>query len=94
MIFFCICLCIGRVSKFRHLKGTPLHKSLHIENIRNVSRQISGECDGFHGNYLLKYSVAYRYFKVASNPLRNVLKSCYGALYKLYMIELNALVSS
>ncbi|XP_063231894.1 coronin-7 [Bacillus rossius redtenbacheri] len=40
----------GRVSKFRHLKGTPLHKSTHIENIRNVSRQIPGECDGFHAN--------------------------------------------
>jgi hypothetical protein len=31
-----------------------LHKSTHIENIRNVSRQISGECDGFHGKWLLK----------------------------------------
>ncbi|KAJ8922826.1 hypothetical protein NQ315_007861 [Exocentrus adspersus] len=40
----------GRVSKFRHLKGTPAHKSHHIENIRNISRQISGECDGFHAN--------------------------------------------
>lgn len=40
----------GRVSKFRHLKGTPAHKSLHIENIRNLSRQIPGECDGFHAN--------------------------------------------
>ncbi|GFG39279.1 hypothetical protein Cfor_02204, partial [Coptotermes formosanus] len=40
----------GRVSKFRHLKGTPLHKSTYIENIRNVSRQLSGECDGFHAN--------------------------------------------
>uniref|UniRef100_A0A0A9Y0H5 Coronin n=1 Tax=Lygus hesperus TaxID=30085 RepID=A0A0A9Y0H5_LYGHE len=40
----------GRVSKYRHLKGTPAHKSLHIENVRNVSRQISGECDGFHCN--------------------------------------------
>lgn len=40
----------GRVSKFRHLKGTPGHKSTHIENVRNISRQISGECDGFHGN--------------------------------------------
>ncbi|CAG9819814.1 unnamed protein product [Phaedon cochleariae] len=40
----------GRVSKFRHLKGTPLHKSFHIENVRNLSRQISGECDGFHAN--------------------------------------------
>lgn len=41
----------GRVSKFRHLKGTPGHKSTHIENIRNISRQISGECDGFHGKF-------------------------------------------
>ncbi|KAL1116265.1 hypothetical protein AAG570_005760 [Ranatra chinensis] len=40
----------GRVSKYRHLKGTPAHKSQHIENVRNVSRQISGECDGFHAN--------------------------------------------
>ncbi|GJQ82345.1 hypothetical protein Trydic_g416 [Trypoxylus dichotomus] len=40
----------GRVSKFRHLKGTPAHKSQHIENIRNISRQIPGECDGFSAN--------------------------------------------
>ncbi|KAL3267045.1 hypothetical protein HHI36_011187 [Cryptolaemus montrouzieri] len=40
----------GRVSKFRHLKVTPAHKSQHIENVRNVSRQIPGECDGFHAN--------------------------------------------
>ncbi|XP_011336280.1 coronin-7 isoform X3 [Ooceraea biroi] len=40
----------GKVSKFRHLKGTPGHKSTHIENIRNISRQVSGECDGFHAN--------------------------------------------
>ncbi|KAL0269016.1 UNVERIFIED_CONTAM: hypothetical protein PYX00_010761 [Menopon gallinae] len=40
----------GRVSKFRHLKGTPTHKSTFIENIRNVSRQVTGECDGFHAN--------------------------------------------
>ncbi|XP_017876072.1 coronin-7 isoform X2 [Ceratina calcarata] len=40
----------GRVSKFRHLKGTPGHKSTHIENIKNISQQISGECDGFHAN--------------------------------------------
>lgn len=39
----------GKVSKFRHLKGTTGHKSTHIENIKNISRQISGECDGFHG---------------------------------------------
>lgn len=41
----------GRVSKFRHLKGTPGHKSTQIENIRNISRQIPGECDGFHANF-------------------------------------------
>lgn len=41
----------GKVSKFRHLKGTTCHKSQHIENIKNISRQISGECDGFHANF-------------------------------------------
>lgn len=40
----------GKVSKFRHLKGTPGHKSTHVENIKNISRQISGECNGFCGN--------------------------------------------
>ncbi|XP_045504797.1 coronin-7 isoform X2 [Colias croceus] len=40
----------GKVSKFRHLKGTPGHKSTHIENIKNISRQISGECHGFCAN--------------------------------------------
>ncbi|CAH2088254.1 unnamed protein product [Euphydryas editha] len=40
----------GKVSKFRHLKGTPGHKSTHVENIKNISRQISGECNGFYGN--------------------------------------------
>nr|CAD7568796.1 unnamed protein product [Timema californicum] len=48
----------GRVSKFRHLKGTPLHKSTHIENIRNVSRQISGECDGFHGGKIAVFELS------------------------------------
>lgn len=41
----------GRVSKFRHLKGTPGHKSTQIENIRNISRQVPGECDGFQANF-------------------------------------------
>lgn len=40
----------GRVSKFRHLKGTPGHKSTQVENVKNVSRQISGECNGFYAN--------------------------------------------
>jgi coronin-7 len=38
----------GKVSKYRHLKGTTLHKSTHVENLKNISRQIPGECDGFH----------------------------------------------
>ncbi|XP_076165302.1 coronin isoform X2 [Ptiloglossa arizonensis] len=42
----------GRVSKFRHLKGTPGHKSTHIEIIREISLPIYGECDGFHANPL------------------------------------------
>lgn len=41
----------GKVSKFRHLKGTTGHKSTHIENIKNINRQMSGECDGFHGKF-------------------------------------------
>ncbi|XP_075991727.1 coronin-7-like, partial [Anticarsia gemmatalis] len=40
----------GKVSKFRHLKGTPGHKSTQVENIKNISRQISGECNGFYSN--------------------------------------------
>lgn len=41
----------GKVSKFRHLKGTTGHKSTHIENLRNISRQIPSECDVFHANF-------------------------------------------
>jgi coronin-7 len=40
----------GKVSKFRHLKGTTGHKSTHIENVKNINRQMSGESEGFHGN--------------------------------------------
>ncbi|XP_065334723.1 coronin-7 isoform X2 [Cloeon dipterum] len=40
----------GRVSKFRHLKGTFMPKATHIENIRNISQQLPKECDGFHAN--------------------------------------------
>uniref|UniRef100_T1IM85 Coronin n=1 Tax=Strigamia maritima TaxID=126957 RepID=T1IM85_STRMM len=39
-----------RVSKFRHLKGTPLHKDQHIENIRNLSTSLPRECDGIQAN--------------------------------------------
>ncbi|CAH1716526.1 unnamed protein product [Chironomus riparius] len=40
----------GKVSKFRHLKGTAAHKSFHIENLKNISRQIPPECDVFYAN--------------------------------------------
>lgn len=40
----------GKVSKYRHLKGTVGHKSTHIENIRNLSRQLPAECNGFTAN--------------------------------------------
>lgn len=43
----------GKVSKFRHLKGTAAHKSLHIENLKNISRQIPPECDVFYGKLIV-----------------------------------------
>ena len=39
-----------RQSKFRHWQGKALHKSTHITNIRNLSRNIPGESDMFHAN--------------------------------------------
>lgn len=39
----------GKVSKFRHLKGTVAHKSCHIENLKNLSRSIPSESDVFYG---------------------------------------------
>ncbi|XP_046355097.2 coronin-7-like [Haliotis rufescens] len=39
-----------RKSKFRHLKGQVLHKSRHIENLRNVSTTVPGESDMFAAN--------------------------------------------
>ncbi|CAH1777231.1 unnamed protein product [Owenia fusiformis] len=39
-----------RQSKFRHLVGTIEHKSLHIDNIRNISRSTPGESDFFQVN--------------------------------------------
>lgn len=33
------------------MKGTTGHKSTHIENIRNIGRQLPGECDGFQANF-------------------------------------------
>lgn len=37
-------------SKFRHMKGAPLHRSRYIENVRNLSSSVYGECDGFQSN--------------------------------------------
>ncbi|XP_063608716.1 coronin-7-like isoform X1 [Penaeus indicus] len=39
-----------RVCKFRHLKGTPGHKSTCIENLRDLNRTTPGECDGMAAN--------------------------------------------
>lgn len=39
-----------RQSKFRHLHGSAMHKSLNIENVRNLSKSIPGESDYFHAN--------------------------------------------
>ncbi|XP_020609841.1 coronin-7-like [Orbicella faveolata] len=39
-----------RSSKFRHLHGTPMHKSNNIENVRNLSISMPGDCDGFQVN--------------------------------------------
>lgn len=35
-----------RACKFRHLKGTPGHRSSQIENVRDLNRTTPGECDG------------------------------------------------
>lgn len=39
-----------RASKFRHLHGTPMHKSNNIENVRNLSISLPGDSDGFQVN--------------------------------------------
>ena len=39
-----------RSSKFRHLHGTLMHKSNNLENVRNLSISMPGDCDGFHVN--------------------------------------------
>ena len=40
----------GRTTKFKHLKGTPLHKSTHFENLKNLSKSVAAECDIIHAN--------------------------------------------
>lgn len=39
-----------KTHKFKHLKGTPMKKATHIENLKNLSKNIPGECDMFHAN--------------------------------------------
>ena len=45
-----LCVTGVRQSKFRHLVGKPLHRSLHIDNIRNLSHTVPGESDMFAAN--------------------------------------------
>eukprot|EP00096_Caligus_rogercresseyi_P010970 TRINITY_DN416_c0_g2_i2.p1 TRINITY_DN416_c0_g2~~TRINITY_DN416_c0_g2_i2.p1 ORF type:complete len:809 (-),score=243.81 TRINITY_DN416_c0_g2_i2:551-2977(-) len=40
----------GRISKFKHLKGEPLHKSKHFENLKNLSKTVPAECNMVHAN--------------------------------------------
>jgi len=40
----------GRVTKFRHMKGTPMHKSMHFENLKNLSKSVPADCDFIHVN--------------------------------------------
>ena len=35
----------GRLTKFKHLKGKPLHKSQHFDNLKNLSKSTSTETD-------------------------------------------------
>merc|ERR1719318_2059733 len=40
----------GRVTKFRHMKGTPMPKSMHFENLKNLSKSVSADCDFIQAN--------------------------------------------
>jgi len=40
----------GRVTKFRHMKGTPMNKSMHFENLKNLSKSVPADCDFIHVN--------------------------------------------
>ncbi|RZC40501.1 coronin-7 [Asbolus verrucosus] len=83
----------GRVSKFRHLKGTPAHKSFHIENIRNLSRQISGECDGFHDGVIPTLVHGNNIMDFAWDPFDNqrLAVACDDGIIKLWKIPENGL---
>ncbi|XP_027141691.1 coronin-7 isoform X1 [Larimichthys crocea] len=38
---------LGPMSKFRHIKGTVMHRDTHITNMRGLNLTTPGECDGF-----------------------------------------------
>ena len=40
----------GRLTKFKHLKGKPLHKSQHFDNLKNLSKSTSTESDIIYVN--------------------------------------------
>ena len=46
LLIFLLTLVSVKSSKFRHLKGEPLHKSHRIENICSLSNSVPGESDG------------------------------------------------
>lgn len=72
---------LGKVSKFRHLKGTPGHKSVQVENIKNISRQISGECNGFYGEFL--YNIIHESVIFISN------RRCKAVMFHWILINYN-----
>ena len=51
----------GRVSKFKHLKGEPLHKSKHFENLKNLSKTVPAECNMVHGKLIIFESIDHVY---------------------------------
>jgi len=40
----------GRVTKFKHLKGTTMHKSNHFDNLKNLSKSVAAESDIIKAN--------------------------------------------
>ena len=39
-------------SKFRHIQGSPMHRSTYIESIPNLNTTISGDCNSFQVSYM------------------------------------------
>jgi len=40
----------GRTTKFKHFKGSTMAKSMHFENLKNLSKSSATECDIIHAN--------------------------------------------